>query len=89
MPGLMLVGSPADTQQGFVERFDALEATKYREPSDDVYGDWHWDGARTVADMMAIIGHRIAQADAMPSFNAGGESGGRLRGQALPPADKP
>jgi hypothetical protein len=39
--------------------------------------------------MMAIIGHRIAQADAMPSFNAGGEYGGRVRGQALPPADKP
>ena len=89
VPGLMLVGSPADTQQGFVERFDAFEATKYHEPSDDVYGDWHWDGARTVADMMAIIGHRIAQADAMPSFNPGGEYGGRVRGQALPSADKP
>ena len=33
-----------------------------------------------VADMMALVGHRVAQADMMPSFNAGNEYAGRARG---------
>jgi hypothetical protein len=82
VPGLMLVGSPVDTPAEFAERFDAFERTKYHQPSDDVYRDWHWAGAREVADMMALIGHRVAQADGLPSFNAGTEYQGRARGHA-------
>ena len=82
VPGLMLVGSPVDDPKQFTERFDEFERTKYHQPSDDVYRDWYWKGARKVADMMALIGHRVAQADALPSFNAGNEYAGRARGEA-------
>ena len=82
VPGLMLVGSPVDDPKQFSERFDEFERTKYHQPSDDVYRDWYWKGARKVADMMALIGHRVAQADALPSFNAGNEYAGRARGEA-------
>jgi len=86
VPGLMLVGSPVDTPKAFSERFDEFERTKYHQPSDDVYRDWYWKGARKVADMMALVGHRVAQADTMPSFNAGTEYAGRVRGEAPKPA---
>ncbi|HEX5818199.1 MAG TPA: M28 family peptidase [Gemmatimonadales bacterium] len=82
VPGLMLVGSPVVSPAEFAERFDEFERTKYHEPSDDVYRDWHWAGAQEVADMMALIGYRVAQDDALPSFNAGSEYQGRARGQA-------
>jgi hypothetical protein len=82
VPGLMLVGSPVDQPEVFAERFDQFEQTRYHQPSDDVYKDWYWKGALKVADMMALIGHRVAQADAMPSFNASTEYAGRVRGQA-------
>ncbi|BCS32564.1 aminopeptidase [Luteitalea sp. TBR-22] len=87
VPGLMLVGSPVETGAAFKERFEAFEATRYHQPSDDIYRDWYWKGARTVADMMALIGHRVAQADAMPTFNAGTPYS-VTRGQA-PEAGKP
>lgn len=90
VPGLMLVGSPVDDPRQFAERFDEFERTKYHQPSDDVYRDWYWKGARKVADMMALIGHRVAQADTLPSFGAGSEYAGRARGEApRPPADSP
>ena len=82
VPGLMLVGSPVVDPKQFTERFDEFERTKYHQPSDDVYRDWYWKGARKVADMMALVGHRVAQADALPSFNAGNEYAGRARGAA-------
>jgi len=85
VPGLMLVGAPVDTPKAFSERFDEFERTKYHQPSDDVYRDWYWKGARKVADMMALVGHRVAQADTMPSFNADTEFAGRPRGEAPKP----
>jgi Zn-dependent M28 family amino/carboxypeptidase len=82
VPGLMLVGSPVDSPKAFAERFDQFEQTKYHQPSDDVYPDWNWEGARKVADMMALVGHRVAQADTMPTFDAGTEYAARVRGEA-------
>jgi len=82
VPGLMLVGSPVAEPKPFVDRFNEFERTKYHQPSDDVYRDWHWPGARRVADMMALIGHRVAQADTMPSFNAGSDYAKTTRGAA-------
>ncbi len=82
VPGLMLVGSPVDAPSEFAARFDAFERSRYHQPSDDVYRDWYWKGARRVADMMALIGHRVAQADALPSFAPATEYAGFVRGQA-------
>jgi Zn-dependent M28 family amino/carboxypeptidase len=89
VPGLMLVGSPVDAPEAFAKKFDEFEETKYHQPSDDVYKDWHWKGALKVADMMALIGHRVAQADAMPTFTAGTPYAGRLRGKAATETPKP
>lgn len=83
VPGLMLVGSPVEAAEPFRARFDAFETTRYHQPSDDVYRDWYWKGAQQVADMMALLGFRVAQADQLPAFTPGTEYAGRVRGQAL------
>lgn len=87
VPALMLVGSPEATKEGFVKRFNEFEETKYHQPNDDVYKDWHWPGAKTVADMMGILGYRIAQANSMPSWLPGNAYSGLKRGDT-PPAQQ-
>lgn len=81
VPALMLVGSPEPTKEGFVKRFNQFEETKYHQPSDDVYADWYWPGAKTVADMMGILGYRIAQSPTMPSWSPGNDFSNSTRGQ--------
>jgi len=51
-----------------VRRFNEFEETKYHQPNDDVYKDWHWPGAKTVAGMMGILGYRIPQAQTVPTW---------------------
>lgn len=80
VPALMLVGSPESTKEGFVKRFNQFEETKYHQPSDDVYQDWYWPGAKTVADMMGILGYRIAQSPTMPAWLPGNEFSNSTRG---------
>lgn len=80
VPALMLVGSPESTKEGFVKRFNQFEETKYHQPSDDVYQNWYWPGAKTVADMMGILGYRIAQSPAMPTWLPGNEFSNSTRG---------
>jgi len=84
VPALMLVGSPEATKEGFVKRFNEFEETKYHQPNDDVYKDWYWPGAKTVADMMGILGYRIAQADSMPTWLQGNKYSKLRRGDTLP-----
>ncbi len=84
VPALMLVGSPQATKDGFVKRFNEFEETKYHQPSDDVYKDWYWPGAKTVADMMGILGYRIAQSDSMPTWLPGNKYSKLRRGDMLP-----
>lgn len=84
VPALMLVGSPEDTKEGFVKRFNEFEEAKYHQPSDDVYKEWHWPGAKTVADMMGILGYRIAQSDSMPEWKSGNLYSNMKRGDQLP-----
>ncbi len=84
VPALMLVGSPESTKEGFIKRFNDFDATKYHQPNDDIYRDWYWPGAKTVADMMGILGYRIAQADKMPSFTPGNKYSGLKRGDTMP-----
>lgn len=84
VPALMLVGSPESTKEGFIKRFNEFEETKYHQPTDDVYKTWYWPGAKTVADMMGILGYRIAQADKMPSFTPGNKYSGLKRGDTMP-----
>jgi hypothetical protein len=83
VPALMLVGSPVDDKAGFVKKFNEFEETKYHQPSDDVYKDWYWPGAKTVADMMGILGWRIAQAKEMPTWLSGNPYSKMKRGDVL------
>jgi len=83
VPALMLVGSPESTKEGFVKRFNEFEETKYHQPNDDVYKDWYWPGAKTVADMMGILGYRIAQSSSMPTWNRGNPYSDMKRGDIL------
>ena len=84
VPGLMLVGSPSATKEDFVKKFDEFENSKYHQPSDDVYDNWYWKGAKTVADMMGILGLRIAEARETPSFTGGNPYSGLKRGDRMP-----
>ncbi len=84
VPALMLVGSPESTKEGFVKRFNEFEETKYHQPNDDVYKEWHWPGAKTVADMMGILGFRIAQSNSMPTWLPGNKYSGLKRGDTMP-----
>ncbi len=84
VPALMLVGSPESTKDGFVRRFNEFEETKYHQPSDDVYNEWHWPGAKTVADMMGILGYRIAQSSVAPTWLPGNKYSNLKRGDKLP-----
>lgn len=83
VPALMLVGSPEDSAEGFAKRFMEFEKTKYHQVSDDVYGDWYWPGAKTVADIMGIVGLRIGNADEMPSYLPTSPYGKLKRGDTL------
>ena len=83
VPALMLVGSPEDSPEGFAKRFMEFEKTKYHQVSDDVYSDWYWPGAKTVADIMGILGHRIANAKEMPSYLPTSPYGKMKRGDTM------
>ncbi len=84
VPALMLVGSPEATKERFVRRFNEFEETKYHQPTDDVYKEWHWPGAKTVADMMGILGYRIAQSPTAPTWLPGNKYSDLKRGDTLP-----
>ncbi len=68
IPSLMLLGAPAGAKEIWIKRIKDWEKTDYHQPGDVVKADWNWDGARTVAVVMGIMGHRIAAAEKMPEW---------------------
>ncbi|MEO6392311.1 MAG: M28 family peptidase, partial [Pyrinomonadaceae bacterium] len=68
VPGLMLLGAPAGDSKIWVERMKTWEKTDYHQPGDVVKPDWNWEGPRMVAIVMAQMGWRIGNADAMPAW---------------------
>jgi hypothetical protein len=68
VPGLMLMGAPAETKEALVKRIMDWMKVYYHQPSDDIYEGWNWGGAKTVADIMALIGLRVAQQPEMPAW---------------------
>ena len=44
------------------------EKTDYHQPTDTIRPNWAWEGAKTVADVMGIMGHRISNGDKMPEW---------------------
>ncbi len=68
IPSLMLLGAPEGDPQSWVKRSKDWEKTDYHQPSDTIQPNWAWEGAKTVADVMGIMGWRISEATAMPSW---------------------
>lgn len=68
VPALMLMGGPEGTAESLVERIKAWEKVHYHQPSDDVMDNWDWSGAKTVADVMGIMGLRLANSGTMPEW---------------------
>ncbi len=67
-----------------VAKIQAWEKVNYHQPTDDVMKDWHWNGAKTVADMMGVLGLRIANQEKMPSWIKGTRFGDLERGNKKP-----
>lgn len=80
VPALMLLCGPEGTGESLVARIKAWEKLHYHQPSDDVMGDWHWEGAKTVADLMGILGLRLSNQEGMPSWNKSSRFGELKRG---------
>ena len=68
VPALMLLGAPEGDPQKWIDRSKAWEKTDYHNPGDTIKPDWEWSGAKTVADVMAIIGWRISESAKMPEW---------------------
>ena len=68
VPALMLLGAPAGDKAVWLKRIEDWEKTHYHQTGDTIQTDWAWEGAETVAEVMGILGWRISEADAMPSW---------------------
>jgi len=68
VPALMLMGAPEGDIQNTMKRMKEWEKTAYHLPADVIQKDWSWEGAKAVADVMGIMGLRLANADTMPSW---------------------
>ncbi|HEX9963131.1 MAG TPA: M28 family peptidase [Pyrinomonadaceae bacterium] len=68
VPALMLLGAPAGDPQAWIKRSKDWEKTDYHQPSDTIRPDWSWEGAKTVADVMGIMGWRISETEKMPEW---------------------
>lgn len=68
VPSLMLLGAPEGNPQKWIERSKAWEKTDYHQPNDVIQPDWAWEGAKTVADVMATMGWRISENPTMPEW---------------------
>lgn len=84
IPALMLMGAPEGSKESLVKRIRESMQAYYHQPSDDIYETWHWEGAKTVADIMAILGLQIAQQNEAPSWVSGSPYGNLKRGDKLP-----
>jgi Zn-dependent M28 family amino/carboxypeptidase len=55
------------------EQFKAYNTAHYHQPSDEYSDTWDFRGMQQEADIALEIGMRVANAEAMPKFNAGDE----------------
>lgn len=68
IPGIMLMGAPAGDQKAWIDRMKEWEKTDYHQPSDTIRPDWNWDGPRTIAEVMGVMGLRVANDAEMPAW---------------------
>lgn len=80
VPSLMLMGAPEGDIQDAMKRMKEWEKTDYHQPGDVIKSDWVWEGAETVAEIMGIMGLRVANGETMPSWLASSRFGKLERG---------
>ena len=68
--GTDFVGRPPEWGR---QQIDNWEATHYHQPSDRLDGTWNFEGMIQDAQLDFLAGWRVAQTDAMPTWNAGNE----------------
>lgn len=68
VPALMLLGAPEGTVESLGKRIKDWEKIYYHQPSDDIMDDWAWEGAETVAEVMGIMGLRVANESVLPQW---------------------
>lgn len=68
VPALMLMGAPEGDIQDAMKRMKEWEKTDYHQPGDTIKADWAWEGAETVAEIMGIMGLRLANGEKMPTW---------------------
>jgi hypothetical protein len=70
VPALMLMGGPEGNPSAWIPRMKKWLETDYHSPNDTVKPDWNWTGPQTLAKVGMIVGLRVANAEAMPTWNA-------------------
>ena len=65
---MMLLGAPAGDEAVWIARAKKWMETDYHSPSDTVKPDWDWTGPQTLAQLGMVIGLRVANAEAMPTW---------------------
>jgi hypothetical protein len=68
IPGLMWMGAPDGDQKVWIDRLKQWEKTDYHQPTDTVRPEWNWDGPKTIAVVGLVMGLRVAEEEAMPSW---------------------
>ncbi len=69
-PGTEFVGAGGAAARA---RQEAYESTCYHQPCDEMTADWVWDGMIEDTRLAFAVGLAIADADEMPTWNAGDE----------------
>ena len=70
IPGIMLMGAPAGETKTWIDRMKQWEKTDYHQPTDTIRPEWNWDGPRVIAEVMAVMGYRVANDPKLPSWIA-------------------
>jgi hypothetical protein len=63
-----LCGAPEGDPKKWMDKSKAWEKTDYHNVGDVIKSDWSWDGAKTVAVVMGIMGLRISEMEKMPEW---------------------
>lgn len=88
IPALMILGAPDEPVKDWTARLKEWSKTHYHQPTDIVRPDWDWSGPRTIATMMLVMGLRVANDEAMPSWLPNSVFN-RERGTDKPPPPEP
>jgi Zn-dependent M28 family amino/carboxypeptidase len=68
--GVEFIGKPAEYSQ---QKRDEYTNNDYHQPSDEVKPDWDLSGAAEDAQLMFMVGYRVANADRFPEWKPGNE----------------